>query len=133
MRSQKNCPFCSMTKPNIDHYATRCKNLLATHYESRHNYILKCVHFNLVRKYGFTNSKKLSLHNTNRIIENQNAKVIVEMPCKTNINKKNNKPDITVYDKKTGEILLIEIGITSLENLKEREFEKLNKYRLLAK
>lgn len=55
------------------------------------------------------------------------------MPCKTNINIKNNKPDITVYDKKTGEILLIEIGITSLENLKEIESEKLNKYRLLAK
>ena len=44
-----------------------------------------------------------------------------------------NKPDILVHDKIQNEIIIIEIGITSIDNLKTVEMEKTRKYDLLAK
>ena len=44
----------------------------------------------------------------------------------------NNRPDLFVYDKKKGEIILIEVGITSLTQLQTVEVENKIKYDLLT-
>jgi hypothetical protein len=43
-----------------------------------------------------------------------------------------NRPDIIVYDKKRKEIIIIEVGITSQEQLQNVESEKRRKYDVLA-
>jgi hypothetical protein len=45
---------------------------------------------------------------------------------------KYNKPDILIYGKIKKEIVIIEIGITSFDNLRAVETEKERKYDLLA-
>jgi hypothetical protein len=48
------------------------------------------------------------------------------------IKVKYNKPDIFVFDKIKKEILIVEVNITSFENLRAVEVEKKHKYDLLA-
>ena len=51
---------------------------------------------------------------------------------KTNVTVVNNRPDIFIYDKIKCEIILIEVGITSQDNLQQVELEKVKKYELLC-
>lgn len=67
-----------------------------------------------------------------RIIENEQVKIIVEIPLKTDITVKYNKPDIKIFDKKNNKIFLVEIAITLIENLRDREVEKINEYKRLC-
>nr|XP_013180867.1 unnamed protein product [Papilio xuthus] len=45
---------------------------------------------------------------------------------------KHNRPDLVVIDKRSKEILIVEVGITSSDNLQQVESEKLRKYDILA-
>jgi hypothetical protein len=51
---------------------------------------------------------------------------------KTDIKVKHNRPDLVVIDKGIKEILIVEVGITSADNLQQVESEKLRKYDILA-
>jgi hypothetical protein len=66
-------------------------------------------------------------------MENNRASIKVDTHIQTDIKIQFNKPDIIVHDKVKNEIVIIEIGITSADNLKTVEMEKTRKYELLAK
>ncbi|KAF7682978.1 hypothetical protein TCON_1812 [Astathelohania contejeani] len=65
-------------------------------------------------------------------MENERAEIRVDTRIRTDILIKNNIPDIFIYDKKENEIILVEVGITSQDNLQIVEREKKRKYDLLA-
>ncbi|KAL6122007.1 hypothetical protein NUSPORA_00993 [Nucleospora cyclopteri] len=50
----------------------------------------------------------------------------------TNVNIQCNKPDLCIHDKRKNLITLIEVGMTSQDNLQTVDTEKLRKYDLLA-
>ncbi|KAF7681022.1 hypothetical protein TCON_2363 [Astathelohania contejeani] len=65
-------------------------------------------------------------------MENERAEIRVDTRIRTDILIKNNRPDIFIYDKKENEIILVEVGITSQDNLQIVETKKQRKYDLLA-
>ncbi|KAF7682499.1 hypothetical protein TCON_2274 [Astathelohania contejeani] len=65
-------------------------------------------------------------------MENERAEIWVDTRIRTDILIKNNRPNIFIYDKKENEIILVEVGITSQDNLQIVETEKKRKYDLLA-
>ncbi|KAG0435885.1 Retrovirus-related Pol polyprotein from type-1 retrotransposable element R2 [Dictyocoela muelleri] len=127
------CKFCKKANVSIDHLATRCGLLLHSSYIRRHNEVVKCIHLRLMKKFGITLRKKLKGHKIEKVVKNENAEIISEIPIKTDSFVTNNKPDLILFDNKKNIIYLIEIGITSLDNLKKYEVEKFQKYRLLAR
>ncbi|KAF7684287.1 hypothetical protein TCON_0519, partial [Astathelohania contejeani] len=66
------------------------------------------------------------------VMENERAEIRVDTRIRNDILIKNNRPDIFIYDKKENEIILVEVGITSQDNLQIAETEKKRKYDLLA-
>lgn len=66
-------------------------------------------------------------------MENKYAKIIIDTPIKTDIHVDHNRPDMVVFDKKKGEILFVEVGITNQNILQSVELEKYRKYDILAK
>lgn len=66
------------------------------------------------------------------MVANKFVEIRVDTTIKTDIKIRYNKPDIVVIDKKLKEILIVEIGVTSIDNLQQVESEKLRKYDLLA-
>ncbi|KAF7680943.1 hypothetical protein TCON_2440 [Astathelohania contejeani] len=58
--------------------------------------------------------------------------LLLHTRIKTDILVKNNRPDIFIYDKKENEIILVEVGITSQDDIQIVETEKKRKYDFLA-
>ncbi|KAF7684780.1 hypothetical protein TCON_0010 [Astathelohania contejeani] len=65
-------------------------------------------------------------------MENERAEIWIDTRIRTDILIKNNRPDIFIYDKKENEIILVEAGITSQDNLQIVETENKKKYDFLA-
>ncbi|KAF7683899.1 hypothetical protein TCON_0897 [Astathelohania contejeani] len=105
--------------------------MLGHDYTRRHNEVLRCIHLLLANKYGFKKSKKLRTHSIQEVMENERAEIRVDTRIRTGTLIKN-RPDIFIYDKKENEIILVEVGITSQDNLQIVETGKKRKYDLLA-
>ncbi|KAF7682991.1 hypothetical protein TCON_1791 [Astathelohania contejeani] len=106
--------------------------MLGHDYTRRHNEVLRCIHLLLANKYGFKKSKKLQIHLVQEVMENERAEIRVDTRIRTDILIKNNRPDIFIYDKKQNEIILVEVGITSQDNLQIVKIKKKKKYELLT-
>ncbi|KAF7684277.1 hypothetical protein TCON_0523 [Astathelohania contejeani] len=85
-----------------------------------------------LNKYGFKKSKKLRTHSVQEVMENERAEIRVDTRIRNDILIKNNRPDIFIYDKKENEMILVEVGVTSQDNLQIVETEKKKKYDLFA-
>ena len=126
------CPHCNASKKSVDHLASKCEKMLGSDYTRRHNEVLKCIHLLMCNKFGLKSKKKLRNHTVAEVVANKFAEIRVDTTVKTDIKIKHNRPDLIVIDKKKKEILIVEVGITSIDNLQQVETEKLRKYDLLA-
>lgn len=101
-------------------------------YTRRHNEVVRCIHLLLCNRYGVKSSKKIRTHSVQETVANEKVEIRVDTRIRTDVLIQNNKPDIFILDKEKNEITLIEIGITSQENLLTVETEKTRKYDILA-
>jgi hypothetical protein len=127
------CHHCKAADKSVDHLATRCTRMLHHDYLHRHNEVLKCIHLLLCNRYGIVVRNKLKVHRVDKYVENDRASIKTDTHILTDVRIQFNKPDIVVYDKMLNEIIIVEIGVTSIDNLKTVEMEKTRKYELLAK
>ncbi|KAF7683985.1 hypothetical protein TCON_0813 [Astathelohania contejeani] len=102
--------------------------MLGHDYTRRHNELLRCIHLLLVNKYGLKKSKKLRSHSVQEVIKNERTEI--RSMIRTHILVKNNRPDIFIFDTKEIEIISVEVGITSKDNLKS--LKRVKKYDFLA-
>ncbi|KAL6120290.1 hypothetical protein NUSPORA_02998 [Nucleospora cyclopteri] len=78
-------------------------------------YLLMCL------RYSLKSSKKIRNHSVQEIVCNEG----VGNRIKTNVKIQCNKPDLFIYDKRRSKITLIEVGITSQDNLQTVETENI--------
>jgi hypothetical protein len=126
------CPHCNEKKKSVDHLATQCDRMLAHDYMRRHNEVLRCIHLQVERNYDLTKETRIRNHVVQPIRSNDKVEIVVDKRVQTGIQVKYNKPDIFIVDKVKREIVIIEVGITSFDNLRAVEVEKAHKYDLLA-
>ena len=127
-----SCPHCKEKMKTVDHLATQCDRMLYHDYMRRHNEVVKCIHLLLCNKYDIVRRKKLRTHSVQETVSNKDVTITVDTRVNTSIKIEACKPDILVIDKKRKEILVIEIGITSQNQLITVETEKKRKYDILA-
>jgi len=101
-------------------------------YMRRHNEIVRCIHLLLCNKHGIIKNKRIRSHSVQETVSNQEVTINVDTRAYTNIKIQANKPDIIVFDKRNKQITIIEVGITSQNQLKTVEVEKRRKYEILA-
>ena len=53
------------------------------------------------KRYRFSNAAKCYEHTPDKVLENENVKILWDFPAQTNCNLEYNKPDILIADKKT--------------------------------
>ena len=107
--------------------------MLRHDYIRRHNEVVKHIHLLLCNKYGIKRSKCLRNHSVQEINANSEVEIRVDTTVRTSTKQSANRPDIVIHDKKRKEIIIIEIGITSQDQLSIVENEKMRKYDVLAK
>ncbi|XP_015189380.1 PREDICTED: uncharacterized protein LOC107073304 [Polistes dominula] len=125
-------PHCKEKRRTVDHLATRCDRMLSFDYTRRYNEVARSIHLQLCQAYNLKASKKLQNHSVQEVLSNDKIEIRVDTKISTDVKIQHNKHDIFVYDKIKKEITLIEVGITSQENLQSVESEKMRKYDLLA-
>lgn len=126
------CPHCGDGVKTADHLASKCKMMARHEYTRRHNEVVRCLHLLLATKYGFKRSPRVRSHSVQEIIDNERAEIRVDTHIKTDVRPAHDRPDILVYDKAARLITLVEVGVTSQQNLVTVETEKARKYDLLA-
>ena len=105
--------------------ATKCEKMLGYDYMRRHNEIVECIHMLRCKKYKIEDSgKKLRSHSVQQIVANKYVEIRVDTTIKTDLKIKYNKPDIVVIDKKSKKIIIVKIGVTSIDNLQQVESKK---------
>lgn len=129
------CRLCATKDETIQHITSGCDKLAGTYYTKRHNNVVQYVHWSLLKKHN--------LHSTDlwwkedltqpQVKENEEAKVMWEMPVQTDVTVTHNRPDIIYTDKAENKTYLIDITIPSDYNIGAKEIEKLSKYHLLKK
>ena len=127
------CQHCKERTKSVDHLASQCNKMLGYDYTRRHNEVVKCIHLLLCNKYGIKRSKRLRNHSVQEISANSDVEIRVDTTVITSTKQSANRPDLVIHDKKRKEITIIEIGITSQDQLQIVENEKAKKYDLLAK
>lgn len=126
------CAHCKERTKSVDHLATQCSRMLGHDYTRRHNEVVKCIHLFLCNKYNIKRSKKLRNHSVQEITANSDVEIRVDTTMATSSKQSANRPDLVVHDKKRKEIIIIEVGITSQDQLQIVENEKKRKYDILA-
>ncbi|KAI4293385.1 hypothetical protein PAPHI01_2659, partial [Pancytospora philotis] len=74
----------------------------------------------------------IRLHSVQEVLSNRDVEIRVDTRIKTDVKVAHDRPDIFVLDKRRNQALLIEVGITSQDQLQTVETEKAHKYDLLA-
>ncbi|TBU16705.1 hypothetical protein CWI38_0293p0020 [Hamiltosporidium tvaerminnensis] len=105
------CQHCGKSVKTVDHLATRCEKMLGNEYTID---TMKCS------------------HSVFEILDNEYAEIRGDNRIKTDVKIRNNRPDISILDKKKNKITLIKVQITSQDSLQIVETEKLRKIDLLA-
>lgn len=131
-KKRGKCPHCNDKAKTVDHMASQCDRMLSHDYMRRHDEALKAIHLMLCRQYGITKNKKIRNHTVQEHVATDRVEIRLDSRIQGAIKVKYNKPDIFVLDKLKKEILIIEVGITSFDNLRTVEVEKRHKYDLLA-
>ncbi|GIX62281.1 reverse transcriptase domain containing protein [Babesia caballi] len=132
MSSKKNHKKCGKYL-DVEHLASKCDRLLHTDYVRRHNEVARRIHRTLAKELGVKNIKKVERYKIDDRKFTKNGWISYDMSIHTEKKVQFNRPDIIVADKRKNRITIVEIGITSQNNLVKTEMEKKDKYQDLRK
>ncbi|KAJ0179572.1 hypothetical protein K1T71_005284 [Dendrolimus kikuchii] len=127
------CRLCVTKDESAQHIISGCEKLAGTYYVNRHNNLVQYIYWCLARKHNIDVSPLWWHENMvqPQIKENNQAKILWEMPVQTDITVRHNRPDLIYIDKTNNKTFLIDITVPSDYNIGGKEIEKLSKYHLL--
>ena len=129
------CRLCKEYQENVMHLLSGCKVLAGTEYLRRHNNALMilCVEWG---KLNGLLPPKTSWYKEKwekgKIFENENQKMCWDFEYNLRKTTTARRPDVTIEDKNSKKILLIDMACPNENNIAEKRREKLTKYQQLA-
>ncbi|CAH1110291.1 unnamed protein product [Psylliodes chrysocephalus] len=125
--------MCGEGNENIEHLISGCKTMAPKEYTTRHNNVAKIIHDEVCYKLQLSEAKTPYYKYTpDTIKENDEYKVYWDREIQTDRQVQHNRPDILINNKKTNEILLVDIAVPAPLNMQKKNKEKAEKYLPLA-
>lgn len=124
--ADSTCRKCKRGWETAEHVLTSCSYWLPNLYISRHDSIVRCVHYWFCRKAGL-----VPPHHTQRVpslMENERFKLCSNMPIQTKPIIRHNKPDIVLYDNRTKVAMIVEIAVSWHSRLEQQRELKQSRY-----
>ena len=122
------CRLCGERVENVTHIVSSCKMLAQKDDKRRHDKVCLNLHWSLCQKYGFEVDTQWYLHEPEKVLENEHAKILWDFTIQTDRKIVHNRPDITLVDKETDRCFLIDVAVHGDGNIARKEFEKINNY-----
>ena len=117
----------------MQHIICECKKLTQREYKRRHDTVAKLVHWKLCDKHNLERKEKWYEQCPEGVVEDDDVKLI----CDKNIQCDNaieaRRPYLIFVDKKTKSYVIIDVAIPGDCWIREKEFEKSEKYQNLKR
>ena len=84
------------------------------------------LHWNLCKKYHLPAADKWLEHKIEKVLQNNEAKILWDFKIQTDKHLAHNIPDITVVEKK--QVWLVDVAIPGDSRIQQKEVEKITKY-----
>ena len=109
-KSQRDslCRACGKVDESIDHIVSGCSKLAQKEYKRRHDNLGKIIHWKLARKCNFEAGDKWYEHEPERVLENEDYKILWDFSVQTDHVIEARRPDLVVVDKKERSCKIIE-------------------------
>ena len=120
------CRLCKEKDETIDHLISSCSKIAQTDYKDRHNKVASMLHLNLCKRYHLPASEKWWEYNVEKVLQNEEVKILWDFEIQTDRHLAHYLPDITVIEKR--QVLLIDVAIPGDSRINQKEVEKITKY-----
>ena len=103
-----------------------CSKITLTDYKERHNKVASMLHWNLCQKYHLPASEKWWEHNVEKMLQNEEVKILWDFKIQTDKHLAHKISDLTVVKKK--QAWLIDVAIPGDSRINQKEVGKITKY-----
>ena len=122
------CRKCNLKDETINHIASECSALAQNQYKKRHDTVAKALHWSLCKKYDLPCNNKWYEHLPEKVIENEDARLLWDYDIQTDRVIQARRPDLTLVDKTKNRVSLIDVSVPWDSRVEEKEREKIDKY-----
>ena len=124
--NDSKCRLCKEKEETVDHLVSACSKIAQTDYKDRRNKVASMLHWNLCKKYHLPAADKWWEHKIEKVLQNNEAKILWDFKIQTDKHLAHNIPDITVVEKK--QVWLVDVAIPGDSRIQQKEVEKITKY-----
>jgi hypothetical protein len=108
--NNSKCRLCNEKEETVDHLVSSCSKIAQTDYKDRLDQVARMIHWNLCNNYNLPAEEQLWHHYPDKIVENEQAKILWDFKIQTDRQIAHNISDITVIEPK--KVWLIDVAIT---------------------
>jgi len=126
-----SCRLCKIHPESIQHILSGCPVLAKNQYIERHNKIGKMIYKAILKRHNITLLDTKSF-NPPTVLENDEIKLVWDMPIVTLNKLKANRPDLIYIEKKCKSCQIIDFSLPWDSRTEEKHKEKISKYLPLA-
>ena len=134
-KSQRDslCRVCRKVDESIDHIVSGCSKLAQMECKRRHGNQGKIVHWKLGRKCNFEAGDKWYKHEPERVLDNEDYKIVWDFSIQTDHVIEAQRPDLVLVDKKERSCKIIDFAVPGDIRIEEKEKDKIEKYQDLGR
>ena len=130
-REDDRCRLCSEYKETVHHITSGCPIYAQSLYLMRHNNVARCIHYRIASSFSLLEDASVAWYNHEPlpVIENDVIKVLWDLDIQADKRVASNRPDICdIVDKKEKALKLIDVPMSSDENIISKRIKKIEKY-----
>ena len=127
------CRLCRSHNETTDHILNGCPKLSQTEYKARHDKVSVAVHWSLCKEYGFDHSSKWYEHRAEKVLENDDVKLLWDFHVQSDHVIEHCRPDLLLVKKKSKEAIIIDIAVPGDVRITDKEQDKILKYQDLKR
>ena len=113
------------------HLVSGCPLITTNEYLQRHDRVGQYIYWKIYQHYNAPYAKNWYEHTPQKVVETESATILRDFPIHTDRTIQENKPDITIKERKEKTSKLIDFPFPMDVNISAKEFEKLQKYKNL--
>ena len=126
-----SCRLCGEHPETVKHLVSGCTKLAGALYKSRHNCVVKYLHWLLCQKHSFTCYIQWWNCEPVPVTENDQLKILWDFNIYFDHVIGAYRPDLTIVDKAKNLVTLVDVSIPADKRVAEKEEEKISKYQNL--
>ena len=127
------CRVCHAKSETIDHIISCCPKLAQSEYKKRHDKVAAAVHWSMCKKYRFEHQDKWYEHRAEKVLENDDTKLLWDFHVQTDRVVEHCRPDILLVKKKEERAIIIDIAVPGDTRIKTKEQDKILAYQDLKR